>query len=129
LRSAQQGAAQFGAAISGVSQLVTPEQKARGLAGEAEIKRRLRLPGGWGGLTFLRDATGDGCGYDFEAAQGDRTVRLEVKTFSADGRVHVTNRELQAAAEYKGDYYLVGVHDSDAIPPNQWSSFATNVSR
>jgi hypothetical protein len=50
-------------------------------------------------------------------------VRLEVKTFRADGRVIVTNRELQAAAEYKGDYYLVGVCDSGAIPPSQWTTY------
>jgi hypothetical protein len=47
------------------------------------------------------------------------TVRLEVKTFRADGRVIVTNRELQAAVEY----YLVGVCDSGATPPSQRATY------
>lgn len=114
---------QSGTATPGPSQPITPEQRARGLAGELEIKRRLCCPGGWEGYILLKDTRDDGCGYDFEAKQGERTVRLEVKTFNTDGRVIVTNRELHAAAEYKADYYLIGVQDSETVQPSQWPTY------
>jgi hypothetical protein len=37
----------------------------------------------------------------------------------------VTNRELQAAAVFKGDYYLIGVQHSEGIPANQWVTYMT----
>jgi Domain of unknown function (DUF3883) len=116
-----------GTATPGPSQPITPEQRARGLAGELEIKRRLSCPGGWEGYILLKDTRDDGCGYDFEVKQGERTVRLEVKTFNADGRVIVTNRELHAAAEYKADYYLIGVQDSETVQSSQWPTYLPNA--
>jgi hypothetical protein len=104
---------------------VTPEQRARGLAGEEEIERRLPHSCGWEGLFFLRDTRSEACGYDYEAKHGEPLVRLEVKTFTANGRVIVTNRELQAAAVFKGDYYLIGVQHSDSIPGSQWVTYMT----
>jgi Domain of unknown function (DUF3883) len=102
---------------------ITAEQSARGLAGEEEIKRRLCLAGGWEGFVFLRDTRSERCGFDCEVQHGDRIVKLEVKTFTPDGRVIVTNRELQAAAEYKSEYYLIGVLDSDSVPRAHWTTF------
>jgi len=112
-----------GAGTSGGSPPITPEQQARGLAGETEIRRRLCRPGGWEGLVLFKDTRNDGCGYDFEAKRGEQTVRLEVKTFNANGRVVVTNRELQAAAEYRAEYYLIGVRDSEAVHPSRWLTY------
>ena len=47
---------------------------------------------------------------------------MEVKTFSSDCYVIVTNRELQEAAASHDDYYLVGVLD-DGKPENEWQTF------
>jgi hypothetical protein len=98
---------------------VTAEQKVRGKRGEEEIKRRLQLPNG---LTLVSDVRELGCGYDFLCALGGREVKVEVKTFTYDGRVFVTPKELQAAATSRGDYYLVGVLD-DGQPEWLWSTF------
>ncbi len=121
--SARGAGAHLSATASRASQLITPEQQARGLAGEMEFKRRLCRPGGWEKYICLKDTRNDCCGYDFEAKEGERTVRLEVKTFNTDGRVVVTDLELQAAAEYKSDYYLIGVQDSETIQPSQWPTY------
>ena len=102
---------------------ITPEQEERGVRGEEEIKRRLELPGGWGGFSLRADMRLTACGYDFLAATGERDVELEVKTFSRDGRVVVTSRELQQAAVSQEDYYLVGVLD-DGGPENDWPTFS-----
>lgn len=102
---------------------ITAEQAARGVAGEEEILRRLRLPGGWDGFVFVRDTRAGRCGFDFEASFGERLVALEIKTFTHDGRVILTSRELQAAAERKTDYFLIGIQDSDEELPPRWKSF------
>lgn len=102
---------------------ISPEQSARGVAGEEEIMRRLKRPGGWEGFTFSRDVRAENCGFDVDAQQGDRHVKLEVKTFLQGGRVIVTSRELQASAEFKNDYYLVGVLDNDSSEHDRWKTF------
>jgi len=101
---------------------ITPEQQNRGRRGEEEIKRRLQLPGGWAGFSFVADKRNEDCGYDFLCVMGERQVGLEVKTFTIDGRVVVTVPELRAAAVSRGDYYLVGVLD-DGKPENEWLTF------
>ncbi len=108
--------------LSFVSDAITPEQKERGKRGEEEIKRRLKLPGGWGGLTLIADKRADRCGYDFLCAMSNKEIKLEVKTFTRNGRIVVTSRELQAAAEDPDKYYLVGVLD-DENPETEWSTF------
>lgn len=100
---------------------ISPEQQARGRRGEEEIKRRLQLPGGWAGFVYVADRRGENCGYDFAGKMEERPVQLEVKTFTSDGRVIVTARELRAAAEGKDDYYLIGVLD-DGIRESEWST-------
>ena len=89
--------------------------------GEEEIKRRLELPGGWGGFTLITDRRADKCGYDFLCAMGGKEIKLEVKTFTRNGRIVVTNRELQVAAGDRDNYYLVGVLD-DENPETEWST-------
>ena len=101
---------------------ITQEQEERGRRGEQEIKRRLQLPGGWMGFSLCEDKRQSGCGYDFLCDIDGRQVKLEVKTFSSDGYVIVTNRELQEAAASQDDYYLVGVLD-DGKPENEWQTF------
>jgi hypothetical protein len=101
---------------------ITVEQQNRGKRGEAEIKRRLQLPGGWEGFTLVADKTKEDCGYDFLCAVSGRQVKLEVKTFTIDGRVFVGSAELQAAAANQDDYYLVGVLD-DGKPEYEWRTF------
>jgi len=101
---------------------VTPEQRERGRRGEEEIKRRLERPGGWESFTLLHDMRDAGCGYDFLCAMGDRKVKLEVKTFVRNGRVVMTNVELQQATISQDDYYLVGVLD-DGKPQYEWATY------
>jgi hypothetical protein len=98
---------------------ITAEQQDRGERGEEEIKRRLQLPGGWAGFSFVADKRSENCGYDFLGKMGERQVNLEVKTFTIDGRVIITDTELRAAAESQDDYYLVGVLD-DGKPEAEW---------
>jgi hypothetical protein len=100
----------------------SPEQRQQGRTGEEEIKRRLENPGGWEGFSLVADTRDKGCGYDFLCAMEERQVKLEVKTFTPNGRVFVSDRELQEAAVSQDDYYLVGVLD-DGKPANEWSTF------
>ena len=53
---------------------------------------------------------------------GAAQCRLEVKTFTAEGRVVVTSGELQEAAVAQESYFLIGVLD-DGKPEHQWSTF------
>jgi len=102
--------------------VITHEQEIRGKRGEEEIKRRLMLPGGWEGLSLVLDKRSDGCGYDYLCTLDNRNVMLEVKTFGENGRIIFTGRELQEAANRKGDYYLIGVLD-DGLPEQGWKAF------
>jgi len=99
----------------------TPEQQRRGESGEEEIKRRLEMPGGWAGMTLIADKREKRCGYDFLCKDGDREVKLEVKTFSRNGRVIVTTDELREAATSGTDYVLLGVLD-DGGPATEWKT-------
>ena len=101
---------------------ITPEQQDRGKKGEEEIKRRLKLPGGWEGFLLIKDRRLDGCGYDFLCSRNDRNVKIEVKTFIENGRVIFTSRELQEAAISKKDYYLIGILDT-VKPQYEWPSY------
>jgi Protein NO VEIN, C-terminal len=101
---------------------ITPEQQERGKKGEEEIKRRLKLPGGWEGFILNEDKRYDGCGYDFLCSRNDRNVMIEVKTFIENGRIIFTSRELQEAAISKKDYYLIGILDT-VKPPYEWSTY------
>jgi len=82
----------------------------------------LELPGGWKGFTLVDDKRGVRCGYDFLCDMGDREVKLEVKTFTRDGRVVVTKLELQEAAASQDDYYLIGILDNGK-PEYDWDTF------
>jgi hypothetical protein len=107
--------------VSQGTSAITPEQKKRGLEGEEEIKRRLQLPGGWGGFTLIKDRRDDGCGYDFLCELSGQEVMLEVKTFVPGGRIFVSTTELRVAFTAGEDYYLVGVVYEN-ISPNDWST-------
>jgi len=100
----------------------TTEQQARGKQGEEEIKRRLEGEVGWERFALVRDARDEGCGYDFLCECGGRTVFLEIKTFTRNGYVSVTNLELQVAASEQDDYYLVGVLADDSQSPRAWQT-------
>jgi hypothetical protein len=93
---------------------VSPDQKNRGRRGEEEFMRRTQRPEGWEGFVFVRDATKDNYGYDFDCRQGTDSVYVEVKTFSEGGRVIVSPNELQAAGRLGAKYYLVGFLDVGA---------------
>jgi hypothetical protein len=100
----------FGTSKGGVT-IISPEQEERGRRGEEEIKRRLIKQGGWYGLTLKNDSRRDNCGYDFLCRKGDEEIFVEVKTFTSNGRVIVTSKEMQVAAKEGAKYYLVGVLD------------------
>lgn len=100
---------------------ISPEQKIRGRRGEDEILRRLALPGGWEGFLFVADHRDPPRGYDFLASLGGKEVKLEIKTFSADGQIVVTEGELREAAKSRSDYFLVGVLD-DGGPSPSWKT-------
>jgi len=104
----------------GAGRPITREQEARGRKGEEEFLRRIKLPGGWMGFTLSEDSRANNTGYDFACLQGTRKVMVEVKTFIHEGRVIVTANELNAAAQYQKDYYLVGFLDEG--PESQWRS-------
>ena len=99
----------------------TPEQQHRGKIGEEEIMRRIETPGGWAGMTLIADKRDDYCGYDFLCKNGDREVKLEVKTFLSNGRVIITTDELREAAASGTDYVLLGVLD-DGGPATGWKT-------
>jgi hypothetical protein len=79
----------------------------------------LELPGGWSGFSLEADARNDGCGYDYLCAYESKKIKMEVKTFAPQGRVHLTARELQEAATSREEYFLVGVLDTGG-PPDKW---------
>lgn len=99
----------------------SPEQREQGREGEDEIKRRLELDGGWGGMTLSADKRDDRCGYDFLCSDGERMLKLEVKTFSVNGRLMFTALELQEAAS-SDNYILVGVL-ATGEPPYAWPTY------
>ncbi|MEK7996193.1 MAG: DUF3883 domain-containing protein [Planctomycetota bacterium] len=98
---------------------VSREQRDRGRRGEDEIRRRLLAEDGWEGFTLVNDVRDQRCGYDFLCRKAGRKVKLEVKTFTENGRVILTARELQEAATGREDYNLIGVLD-DGGPANWW---------
>jgi len=97
---------------------VSREQQDRGRRGEEEMKRRLVAPGGWEGFTFLSDKRDQRCGYDFLCLHEGREVKLEVKTFTLNGRIMVTVTELQESAANRQDYFLIGVLEDG--PATSW---------
>jgi hypothetical protein len=100
----------------------TPQQQARGLRGEEELKRRLQMENGWAGFQLARDRRADGCGYDFLCLDtSGRETKLEVKTFVPDGRVVVSLREVREALQSRENYYLVGLSD-DGGPATTWQT-------
>jgi len=102
---------------------ITLEQETRGKKGEEEIKRRLQLPGGWESFKLIADKRKQGCGYDFLCIMGGNDeVEIEVKTFTRDGHIVVTSRELQEAATSNDGYFLVGVLDNGG-PENEWKTY------
>ena len=64
--------------------------------------------------------TSPATGYDFVCRQGEREVKVEVKTFTADGRVILSANELRAAALVGDDYYLIGFIDNGS--QQTWAS-------
>ena len=72
------------------------------------------------GFTLEEDCRSFDTGYDFLCKLEDRHVMVEVKTFTPDGRVIVSARELKAAAQYAKHYYLVGFIDEG--PEARWES-------
>jgi len=100
----------------------TKEQIGRGVKGEEEIMRRLMLPGGYNGLTLIEDRRDSNCGYDFLCDSKEGEVGLEIKTFSENGRVVVTENELQVAADMCAKYYLLGILDC-SMPVYEWPTY------
>ena len=100
----------------------TPEQQSRGTRGELEIERRTSCAGGWAGFTFLEDLRDSGVGFDFLCRKNGRDVKVEVKTFTPNGRIFFTQRELQVAAVTQDDYYCIGILD-EGNSPEKWRSF------
>ena len=78
----------------------SPEQQSRGTRGELEIKRRTSCVGGWVGFTFMDDLRDSDVGFDFLCQKNGRDVRVEVKTFTPNGRIFFTQRELQVCSRY-----------------------------
>ena len=109
---------------------VTPEQERRGVLGEEEIKRRLervegwqiRTSTGWATLTLLKDLRDTDCGFDFLCSLDGRDVEIEIKTFTANGYIHVTGGELTEAAMARDKYFILGVL-YDNCPPCDWKTF------
>ncbi len=99
----------------------TPEQRRRGENGEEEIKRRLSMPGGWAGMILVTDKRLERCGYDFLCEKAGSEVKIEVKTFSRNGRVIFTPGELLEAAASGPNYFLLGVLD-DGGPAIVWET-------
>ena len=100
----------------------TPEQQDRGIRGELEIKRRTSCAEGWVGFTFMDDLRDSGVGFDFLCQKNGRDVKVEVKTFTPNGRIFFTQRELRVAAATQDDYYCVGILD-EGNSPEKWRSF------
>jgi len=100
---------------------ITSEQEERGLRGEEEMKRRLTLPGGWSGFSLEQDVRSNGCGFDFLAKRGGGNVRIEIKTFTTNGRILFTGRELREAAVDGDTYYMIGFLD-DGGPAGSWKT-------
>ncbi len=80
---------------------VTREQQVRGLKGEDELKRRLMTDGGWEGFTLLRDTRQEKCGFDFLCLKNTAEVKVELKTFTENGYISVTNKELFESGKSK----------------------------
>jgi len=99
---------------------ITRDQEVRGKKGEEEFLRRVSLPGGWEGFTLIDDRRADGCGYDFLCNMDGQIALVEVKTFSRDGRVFVTRRELHEAAKNER-YYMIGFLDEGEA--YSWQSY------
>jgi hypothetical protein len=102
---------------------VTRQQQDQGVRGENEVKRRLELPGGWEGFSLLYDRRAEYCGYDFLCKIAEAEAKLEIKTFSPNGRVFVSSNELQAAAEDSENYYLIGVLFDESKSPREWLTY------
>ena len=108
--------------MGGNGESVTAVQQDRGKRGEEEIKRRLEGPAGWAGYRLKQDRRNDGCGYDFLCQAGGSEIALEVKTFTENGSVNVTQKELQMAAQMGEQFHLLGVLD-DGGPVSCWRTF------
>ncbi len=104
---------------------ITPEQQRRGWIGEEEIKRRLLLPGGWGGFIFVADRRNDGCGYDFLCKKDDKEIKLEIKTFTQNGKVFMTSTEIQEAMSSRDEYFLIGIVDDGSVQ-GEWKTYQLN---
>jgi hypothetical protein len=101
-------------------------QRVRGLKGEKEILRRLKLPGGHLGLTYKDDHRKNGCGYDFLAHDGKRSVEVEVKAFDGlTGQIFFTPKELAQALASKDRYYLWALLDNGGHPKT-WELITLN---
>jgi hypothetical protein len=105
---------------------ITPEQQERGWRGEEEVRNRLSLPGGYGGFIFISDKRKEGCGYDFLCMKNNIEVKLEVKTFTQNGRITMTSREIKEALLCVDNYFLVGVMASDRQAAEWLVSFKQN---
>ena len=106
----------------GNDEAVTSAQQDRGTRGEEEIKRRLEGPAGWASYKLVRDRRGDRCGYDFLCRAGDSEIALEVKTFTENGTINMTQKELLVAAQMGEHYHLLGVLDNGGSE-NCWPTF------
>ncbi len=102
---------------------ISISQETRGKKGELEIIRRLQLPGGWEGLELIEDKREDICGYDLLCSLNQSEVYLEIKTFTANGRVIMSENEIRAAAEKQDNYYIIGVLDDEDKSENEWKTY------
>ncbi len=101
---------------------VSLEQKQRGLQGEEEIKRRISSQVGWEGFILKKDTRYDACGFDFLCVKDQEEVKVEVKTFTRNGYISMTNNELIEAVKSGDSYYLLGIMYTEQ-PENSWPTF------
>jgi Domain of unknown function (DUF3883) len=102
----------------------SPAQVERGKQAEEEVLQRINQ-GKCYGLVFSRDRRQDGCGYDFLCKDADgHEIDVEVKGFTRNGQLFMTENELERAKKRKHRYWLIGLVDIDPNHPEQWPASA-----
>ena len=102
----------------------TETQQERGLKGEKEAMRRLKLKNGCLGLRYVDDHRDKGWGYDILCTDGSQKVEVEVKTYLAlTGQIFITDREFKRSLESKSRYHLWAFQDNGG-DPRTWTLVA-----
>jgi hypothetical protein len=100
----------------------SPAQLERGRQAEEEVLRRLKR-GECCGLVYAGDRRPDGCGYDFLCKDREgNDIDVEVKGFTQNGQLFMTENEIERAKKRRHRYWLIGLVDTDPNHPEQWPS-------